>query len=233
MNNADLLEDVVLALVVAWMTVAALYVGWRTGRAPRRRLPGGARDGRSAVDALEARHDAGAGLPAGQNDWERRLEAEETRCTRYGSPAAVVAIRLGQRHESRGPRTTPAVPASSGAAAALARHARASDVVSITEDGTIRTLLVETTDAGARRFVDRISGDLATAPDMGGIDIVCAWAATAPDRDLRAADRLAAARLRGATSGWLRSLAVRRTTHVTLDGEDLDQGSRDPRPSVD
>ena len=92
-------------------------------------------------------------------------------------------------------------------------------------------MLIELTESGASRFVDRISAELADAPGVDGKDIVAAWAAMAPGRDLRAADRLAVARLRGATSGWLRSLAVHRTADLTPDGADLGGGSPDRRVS--
>ena len=93
MNHFDLLEDVVLGLVVAWTTVAALYVGWRTGRAARRRAAAAVRETqRSPMDSNESTMRAPV-LPVPISDWSRRLAAEEARCTRHGSSAAVVAIR--------------------------------------------------------------------------------------------------------------------------------------------
>jgi len=235
-NHVDLLEDVVLGMVVAWTTVAALYVGWRAGRLPIRRLPfdnGGDTPGRDVVEPDNDAHAVGV-VPAA--DWSRRLSVEHARSARHGSSATVVAIRTGQPGRRDRQRGESATDVGAVATVALARRSRASDTVCLTHDGTIRILLIETTEAGARRFVDRITPELAAEPDAGG-DIVAAWAAIAPGRDLRAADRLADARLRGATSGWLRSLAVRRTTAVTLegaglDGPDLDGGSTDPSGST-
>jgi hypothetical protein len=74
----------------------------------------------------------------------------------------------------------------------------------------IRILLVETGEEGARAYVDRLSTVLMASPDIGDRNIVTAWASVHATRDLATADRLAVARLRGASGGWLRSLAVRR-----------------------
>jgi hypothetical protein len=127
-----------------------------------------------------------------------------------------VALRLGKDRGPLGRRVAPELRRTVGVAEAIAARSRASDIVRVTDDGIIRILLVETPENGAHVFVDRISEALAAEPSADGQDVVAAWASIAPSRDLAAADRLAVARLRGATSGWLRSLAVRRTVEADL-----------------
>ena len=158
MNHFDLLEDVVLGLVVAWTTVAALYVGWRTGRAARRRAAAAGEGDPAVPDGLEPVHDAAPVLPVPISDWSRRLAAEEARCIRHGSSAAVVAIRMSGRQEPPGRRAEAAVQASERAAEALARRARASDSICVTPGGIIRTLL---------HRIDRVRRQPVRRPDLG------------------------------------------------------------------
>jgi hypothetical protein len=226
-NHVDLVEDVVLGLVVAWTTVAALYVGWRTGRVMRRRTPGW--DPGGAIEASDAGSpDAGA---VSVGEWNRRLAAEQARSVRHGTPATIVAIRADS---TTGPRAAPesaTKEARRRPAEMVGRWLRTSDAVYVTGDGTVRILLVEATEVDARRFVARISSELGAA-DAGTPGMVAAWAAIAPGRDLRAAERLAVARLRGATSGWLRSLAVHRTTGGPVEPVDLDADASETGPSA-
>ncbi len=229
MNHLDLLEDVILGMVVALTTVAALYAGWRAGIARRR--PPIARDDGIQRDGLRAGREAAAHSPMGSDDWSQRLAAEQARCARHGSTATVVAIRVDEPRGADGRDGGAGVEAATGTVAAMTRRARASDSICVASDGTIRVLLVETSEVDARRFVDRISAELSIEPNARG-NIVAAWAAIAPGRNLRAAERLAVARLRGAASGWLRSLAVHRVGEPAPDVADLDGGSADARRTV-
>jgi hypothetical protein len=227
-SHVDLLEDVVLAMVVAWTTIAALYAGWRAGLTRRRSTVAKA-DGN--FFPTERRVDVLGPVPF--DDWTQRLTAEQARCARHGSSATVVALRVDERRGAAGQGHDRSVQDPAATATALTRRTRASDTICVRRDGSIRVLLVETTEIGARRFVDRISAELSTESQVSG-NIVAAWAAVAPGRNLRAAERLAVARLRGAASGWLRSLAVHRTGEVAPDAEDLDLegGSADAGRSV-
>jgi hypothetical protein len=206
-EHKDLFEDVLLAIVVATATVATLFVGWEAGRARRRSRD---RDQPAGDPVPEAGGPVGPGFrrePIGS--WTRRLAAEQARAARHGGSATVVVMDHGTTHGALGRRVTPELSRIVGVADVVARQTRASDYVRVTDDGIIRILLVETNEAGAQVFVDRISARLAADADTSQ-DLVTAWASVPSGRDLSAADRLAVARLRGATSGWLRSRSVRR-----------------------
>jgi hypothetical protein len=211
-EHSDLAEDVWLAVLVATTTIATLYVGWyvgwRAGRGPRQRATDGS--GRADPADPDRLQEAGPGRES-IGAWSQRLVAEQARSTRHGGRSTVVALRIGTPSGPLRRRALPDVTRSVEMARFVAGQSRASDVVRATSDGLIRILLVETTEDGARAYIDRLSGGLATDRDTDGPEIVAAWASMAPSRDLSAANRLAVARLRGATSGWLRSLAVHRT----------------------
>lgn len=232
MEHNDVLEDALLAVLVATTTVVTLYVGWRAGGAARR-PGGGPRQRRLDAPAAEtaavaAEDDPRRREPLGT--WTRRLVSEQARSARNGAPATVVALRLGEDRGPLGRRVESELRRTVGIADSIAARCRASDVVRVTDDGIIRILLVETPEDGAQSFVDRISPGLAGEPGAGGREVVAAWASIAASRHLPAADRLAIARLRGATGGWLRSLAVRRTAEVDLATDPAAGDEGDARP---
>ena len=232
MEHIDLFEDVALAVLVASTTVATLDVRWRSGRGVRRWAKAGPvadRLGSDRPDPAEATDHAGQDarreLIAA---WVRRLVSEQARCIRHNAPATVAAVRVGMPLGALRRRSPVEIHRNVEIATALAASSRASDVVRVTDDGIIRILLVETSEDGARAYVDRISSTLAANVDVGGQDVVAAWASIRPTRDLQTADRLAVARLRGASGGWLRSLAVRHAAEAEREGVDL-HGSEKPR----
>ena len=208
MEHNDLLEDVILTALVASTTVVTLYVGWRAGRAARKRER--VRRVDAAPGESPSESDASAFRREPMIAWSRRLAGEQARRARHGSPASVVALRFGHARGPLARRSEDELRRASAGADFLIERTRASDVVHLTGDGVIRVLLVDATDEGAQRFVDRVSVLLRADPSCGGRGVVATWASIAPTRDLFAADRLAVARLRGAAGGWLRSLAVHR-----------------------
>ena len=208
-EHNDLLEDVILAALVASTTVVTLYVGWRAGRAARKRERVRGADGAPSVEPAPI-GDEPAFRRESMVAWSRRLAGEQARSARHGSPASVVALRFGHARGPLSRRSEDELRRATAGADLLVERTRASDVVHVTGDGVIRVLLVDATDDGAHRFVDRVSDLLRADPSSGGREVVATWASIAPSRDLFAADRLAAARLRGAAGGWLRSLAVHR-----------------------
>lgn len=208
--HTDLLEDVILAVIVASTTVATLYFGWKAGR--RAIGTPGADNDRGREPSVIPLEDEGRTRTGMIGDWQRRISAEQARHVRRGAPATVVAMRLGP---SRGPlarRSGPEVSRTAAAAERVANTSRASDVVCVTDGGTIRILLVDTIEDGARPYVDRMSRNLRDERDDQSSSVLAGWASIASSRDLAAADRLAVARLRGAAAGRLRSLAIHRTT---------------------
>ncbi len=230
MEHKDLLEDLILAVLVASTTVGTLYVGWRAGRAARRRMDPD-RPAAEREPDFEALVSDGEGRREPFVAWRRRLTAEGARSARHGSPATVVALRVGPSRGPLGRRLVQNRRRTAGVTEGVARRSRASDVIRVTDDGTVRILLVETTEEAAHVYVDRVSEAIRTEGWVERGDLVAAWAAIAPGRDLAAADRLAVARLRGATNGWLRSLAVHRTEiGSTLPLIELPAEGDEPRP---
>ncbi len=222
MEHNDLLEDVILAVLVASTTVGTLYIGWRAGRAALRRVDPArhAGDGDTDADGTVAERD---GRREPFTAWRRRLVSEQARSVRHGAPATVIALRLGGTRGPLGRRVQEERRRTANLADGVARRSRASDVIRVTQDGIIRILLVETTEQAAYAYMDRISEALRTEGWTERGDVIAAWASMAPSRDLAAADRLALARLRGATSGWLRSLAVHRTDSGAPSAEGIEQ----------
>ena len=235
MEHIDLFEDVALAVLVASTTVATLDVRWRSGRGMRRwskAAPVTNRLGNAGPDPTDATDHAGQDARRESiAAWVRRLVSEQARCIRHNAPATVAALRVGTPLGALRRRSPVEIHRNVEIATALAASSRASDVVRVTDDGIIRILLVETSEDGARAYVDRISTTLATNGDVRGQDVVAAWASIRPTRDLQTADRLAVARLRGASGGWLRSLAVRHAPEAESEDVDLigSEPSLEPR----
>jgi hypothetical protein len=196
-EHSDLLEDVLIAFVVVTTTLTALYVGRRSTTVQRGR-PEGDHHSDAAHDERRPQTsvDAAAGGPA--TTWNRRLVSEHARLMRHGGTATVVALRVGSQRGPLARRSPPNLARNIATARAIARQSRASDILEVTPDGYIRILLVETTEDGARAYVDRLSSGVPAEHETGSRAIVAAWASMVPSRDLPAADRLAAARLRGA-----------------------------------
>ena len=158
--------------------------------------------------------------PAGPNPaalseaaWLRRLAAEQARCERHGRAATVVAMHLGGPSGALARRSAPRVRQHLRLAERLASESRATDVVRAGSDGIIQVLLAETDEDGARAFARRVADHLPIwGAELGAeTSLTAAWADTRVGRDLRSAHRLALARLRGASAGWLRSSAARTT----------------------
>jgi hypothetical protein len=228
-EHIDLFEDVALAVLVASTTVATLDVSWRSGRGARWWAKvASARDassnGRAGSDALDTNGQDARREPVAV--WIRRLVSEQARCVRHNAPATVAALRVGTPVGALRRRSTEEIRRNLEIATDLAARSRASDVIRVTDDGIIRILLIETPEDGARSYVDRISSALAANGDVAGKDVVAAWASIRPTRDLQTADRLAVARLRGASGGWLRSLAVRHGTDGEGEGSHLISADR-------
>jgi hypothetical protein len=233
-EHIDLLEDVALAVFVASTTVATLDVRWRSGRG--RRSP-------SSESAVPTGTEAGAGgsdqAEAGRGEltrestatWLRRLANEQARWIRHGTPASVVVLCASRAPGALGRRSTIEIGRSIAIANDIADRSRASDTVRVTDDGMIRILLVETGEEGTRSYVDRMSTVFAASPAIGDQNVVSAWASVHATRDLATADRLAVARLRGASGGWLRSLAVRRGSDGADGGSTFSpgRGASEPR----
>ncbi len=158
--------------------------------------------------------------PAGSNVvamtegvWLRRLAAEQARCERHGRVATVVAMHLGGPTGALSRRSAWRIREQVRLAERLAAAARATDVVRAGSDGIVQVLLAETDEVGARAFARRVADLLPTwGSELGAeTSLTAAWADARDGRDLRSAHRLALARLRGASAGWLRSSAVRTT----------------------
>jgi len=95
----------------------------------------------------------------------------------------------------------------------LRTGARSTDVVQDDGHGSFRVLLVETDEAGARSYVERVSRLLVPWPEnpASKVRLTAGWAATGSEPDLQAAERLAQARQNGASEGWIRSTAAWRS----------------------
>jgi len=144
-------------------------------------------------------------------DWSDRIRTETARCQRYGRPAAIVAMRLDGLE---------AIVSEAGSAVGawlcrvsartVQELARDSDLVQSDGLGSFRALLVETDETGARTYVERSSRLLVPWPDdpRAAVRLIAGWAGTCGQPDLGAADRLAQARLEGASGGWIQSVAV-------------------------
>jgi hypothetical protein len=143
--------------------------------------------------------------------WLRRLAAEQARCERHGRMATVVAMHLGGPTGALGRRSAWRVRQHARLAERLVGASRATDVVRAGSDGIIQVLLAETDEDGARAFARRVADLLPTwgAELQAETSLTAAWADARVGRDLRSAHRLALARLRGASAGWLRSSAAR------------------------
>ena len=152
----------------------------------------------------------GAAILVAEAAWCDRLRAEQARLQRYGGAATVVAMHLGGPNGALARRTVRRRARVAVLARRMEAAVRATDVVRVGNDGTVRILLTETDEEGGRAC----AGRLAQIPPAWGVDVggaprlTAAWAETRSGRDLWAANRLAVARLRGASAGWLRSGAV-------------------------
>jgi GGDEF domain-containing protein len=166
--------------------------------------------------------------PGSDAAWSGLLDAEASRCRRYGRTAAVVAFRLDglaalEREAGRSVRDWLADTVRSN----LRAWTRASDAFQHDDGGSYRLLLVEADEQATEAFVERITRSL--QPWLAGsathLQVDVGWAVSGGDHDLAAVDRLAAARLVGAAEGWIRSSAARRSAVAVYPG-----GSR-TRPS--
>jgi hypothetical protein len=142
--------------------------------------------------------------------WAHRIRAESARRQEDGWTAAVVAIRIDGLDG-----VAPDVRNRIDRAAAASVRAVAPNPVLVHDDdrGTFRVLLLETDERGARAYVDEVTRPLGRWLDDPGrpVRLTAAWAATSAERDLLATERLAEARLVGASAGWIRSAATWRS----------------------
>jgi hypothetical protein len=212
--SSAVIEAVELALLIAAVAIAI----WRPRRlvvAPSTDRSGGRAEPTllASLTSLDTDEDLRDGFPD-RAEWADRIQAEASRCGRFGRSGAIVIVRLEAFDEllavasaidSR--RLYRAVVAS------LRRSARGFDVVVGDETGTFRVLLVEADERAARAYIDRIA-DGALRPWLETINsdvrLTAVWATTSELTDLPAADRLAESRLTGVEDGWIRSAFVLR-----------------------
>jgi hypothetical protein len=158
-----------------------------------------------------AAHDPQAAPPTSEESWRRRLTAEQVRFERDGRPATVLVLDLGGSPGPIARRTSLRRLGPAGLPGHVAGLVRAADVVRSGMDGSAWVLLTETDEAGAEAFARWVAETLRhPGVDSGfGSALTAGWAAMAEHRDVRSAERLAEARLRGARDGWIRSAAAR------------------------
>lgn len=142
--------------------------------------------------------DADTGLPS-LFAWTRVIDLEGARASRYGCPVTVVIAELGQldRLEERvGAGAIAGLIAP--VADALRRNARAADRVARLGRFQFGVLLVETDEAGAINYVERVGAACERWLDAGAIPIRLSmgWASPATDGDLHGAARAAEERMR-------------------------------------
>jgi diguanylate cyclase (GGDEF)-like protein len=130
---------------------------------------------------------------ANRRAWALASEAEEDRCRRFGTPAAVVAVELDglkEVNDSRGPTTGDRLLRV--AASVLADRTRSGDLVARVGGGEFAVLLLDTESAAA----GIVEARLRTALDEAGVR-VAVGAATRSDGDgLAGAHALAQAAMR-------------------------------------
>ena len=164
------------------------------------------------VGVMEPASDDHAQWPApAQLEWSDRIRIETARCQRYSRSAAIVAMRL-DGIDAVAADAGPAVGAWLCTISTRTLHelARDSDLVQSDGHGRFRALLVETDEAGARSYVERVSRLLVPWPDdpRPPVRLVAGWAGSWLHADLETADRLAQARMLGSSGGWIRSVST-------------------------
>ena len=184
--------------------------------------PNDALDLRQPIDLVSLARASSLSLPTGQDrllpgahgrwserdqeSWTSRVRAENARARRYGRPAAIVAIRLeglDRLAQVAGPEVTRWLMA------AVVRNARAgareSDLVQSDELDSIRALLIETDEAGAKTFVERVTSPLIDAlqDPRATVRIDARWAAATAGSDLDGSGRPADARSVRTSAAWV------------------------------
>ena len=142
--------------------------------------------------------------------WPQKMRAEAARRQLDERTVAVVALDIDglddQSDDMRGRIRR---------AAAASIRGVASDAVLVHDDdrGRFRVLLADADEDSARAYVDLVSRPLARwlEDPRSSVRLTAGWAATSGHRDLEATDRLAEARLVGASAGWIRSASTWRS----------------------
>lgn len=237
MDREELFELLALALLNAAVIALALWVRLSSAgqRGRSRYLPSSPWSGvfrRPAALGSGARAGAATAAPApivpasdghalpirdetwpatATTEWASRIRAETIRCHRSGRRASIVYLRL----EGLGALTgTAGAVAGSWLCRIVGAYLRASghekDLVQDDHGGTFRVLLVDTNEEGARAYVESVSKLLTPRLDdpRAEIRLIAGWAGSGAEADLEATQRLAQARLSGASEGWIRSTAA-------------------------
>lgn len=165
----------------------------------------------TAVTSIE---DGGRWGRKDTDEWSDRIRTETTRSRRSGRPAAVVVLRL----DGMGALAAGAGPAAADwlrrlLTASVRSCAHVSDLVQDDDRGSYRVLLVDTDDDRAGSYVELVARPLAPWLDdpQAAVRLTAGWAGTCSEPDLETSDRLAHARLAGASAGWIRSAATWRS----------------------
>lgn len=237
MDHEELIELLALALLNAAVIALALWVRLSASgsRGRSRYLPTSAWSGvfrRPATLATGARSGAvtaptppvapttdAPALPArdetwsasATTDWAARLRTETIRCHRSGRRASVVYLRLEGLDVLSG---TAGAVAGAWLCRIVGAYLRASghekDLIQDDHEGSFRVLLVDTNEEGARAYVESVSRLLTPRLEdpRAEIRLIAGWAGSGAEADLEATQRLAQARLAGASEGWIRSAAA-------------------------
>lgn len=162
----------------------------------------------------ESRSDLAQWTPGSAVEWADRMRRETIRCHRSGRRASVVVLRL-EGLDALGAAAGPVPPVwlCRVVGAYLRACAHRKDLVQDDHRGSFRVLLVDTTEAGARSYVESVTRLLVPRLDDPRADVRlnAGWAGSCSQPDLEAAYRLAQARLAGASEGWIRSASVWRS----------------------
>ena len=129
-----------------------------------------------------------------RHDWDAALQIEASRAARYRRPATVVAIDVTAGNPG-GPRRDVPDRLAAEVGRLLRREARDSDRVTRFGPTRFRILLPETTEAEARRFVERVRMRCEVADGAGDLRLRSAVAASGPGRSLLDALTIAESRL--------------------------------------
>lgn len=151
---------------------------------------------RAAPAARPATASGPARRPAldSRQDWDAALRTEASRAARYRRPATVVAVDLSAGDPTEAPRDVPERLASE-VGRLLRREARDSDRVTRFGPTRFRILLPETTEAEARRFVERARSRCEAVDVAADLRLRASVAAAGPGRSLLEALTIAEARL--------------------------------------
>ena len=142
--------------------------------------------------------------------WPAQVRTKAARRELDDRTAVVVALRidgLDDKPPEVGGRIRRAAAASIGGVSPGAI------LVDENDSGMFRVLLADADENSARTYITLVTRPLARwLEDPGSpIRLTAGWAATSPHRDLGATDRLAEARLAGASAGWIRSASTWRS----------------------